>query len=471
MLMMKRKFMAALLLVAMVLCCSACSNDLVSFMQVSREMAAMGKVQQTADLTVDFEVSDEVKAELPEGLSTLKINLTTESDNEKLQAKMAVKVTAGDITLPMTMYVDKTRLYFNTADVMAIYQMIEPNNAEGLAQLKTIVGDSEWLCWSIIDEQLWEDMALINGTVDSYYDEINNLLVALKDAYSGFDSKLLTKRGNTYTIELNNRNVIDCIDRFMQYSTKNADKIADSLLKWVNNSSLFDDAYKLELKATIENAAIELKALAGADLAALTGLNEGAASLPFDCNVEYALTRNSAKSFDVKYTVNYKSKEPTDDVLAYKMVGTAQTKGVSNIDFVIPTAKVLDVYAIDKTQFAPKSVNATIYLDDDYMYYHQYFALPGLDESSWVTPDVRIINNTTYLGLRPVAEACGEEVGWDSAKKSPYVVRDGQKTYVAGYVDANVGRSYLKIRDFEKLGYSVNYQKDDILGQVVDLSR
>ena len=43
----------------------------------------------------------------------------------------------------------------------------------------------------------------------------------------------------------------------------------------------------------------------------------------------------------------------------------------------------------------------------------------------------------------------------------------GKRIYVNGFIDAEAGRSYLKVRDFEQLGYTVDYNADD--GGIVEM--
>jgi len=72
--------------------------------------------------------------------------------------------------------------------------------------------------------------------------------------------------------------------------------------------------------------------------------------------------------------------------------------------------------------------------------------------------DVKLMDNSTYLPLRQIAESCGLDVEWDSAEKKAYVIKDGTKTDMTGTLVGN--KTYVKVRDFEKLGAKVEYEED-----------
>lgn len=473
-----KQFMAIALVLLAALGCSACTNDVVGFVKVGAEMAALPQVEQTGTVKLNLDLTDEGLADWPADFTDVSFTFEAQSDTRKMQAKLAGELTAGKTTLPLTMYMDNVKLYFKADELIALYGLVAPEDTDAIYQLTTALGGAEWLCVDLMDDEAWEEYksALLGADVatENIYSEAADLMSALSAPYSAFDSKLLTKKGNTYTLAFDNDSAINFINDFLLYSVENSEKIGAALAEWVDGCTLLNDEYKAEIKFTIYAGVSYAQSLTKENKADLTAtLLTGAETWPFDCSVKYTLTRNSAKSFNVGYVIDYKETDTASisGISGLKLTANATSVAASNLKIAIPTVNVLNLDDMT-ANLTPDSVFATIYLDDDYMYYHHYYALPLLDESGANTPNVRIINSSTYLGLRAVAEACGEEVGWDSAKKSAYVVRGGDNLiYVAGYVDAEAGRTYLKIRDFEKLGYTVDYEKTEITGQIVTLSR
>jgi hypothetical protein len=71
------------------------------------------------------------------------------------------------------------------------------------------------------------------------------------------------------------------------------------------------------------------------------------------------------------------------------------------------------------------------------------------------TVDVKIIDGRTYLPLRLIAETFNENVGWNARTRRAYIERNGETIDMTGTIIN--GRTYVKIRDFEKLGYQIDW--------------
>lgn len=76
------------------------------------------------------------------------------------------------------------------------------------------------------------------------------------------------------------------------------------------------------------------------------------------------------------------------------------------------------------------------------------------DFAEFVVEDGRV-----YLPLRVICETMGETVEWNNAEKIAYVVREDDKTAMKGILQD--GTSFISVRDFEKLGYTVEYKTVD----------
>lgn len=92
-----------------------------------------------------------------------------------------------------------------------------------------------------------------------------------------------------------------------------------------------------------------------------------------------------------------------------------------------------------------KSWMIEIYDDDDY-------------EFKTVDCSAELIDNSVYLPLRQLMENAGYEVSWDGEARKAYVTVDGAKIEMTGVIVNN--RTYVKVRDFEKLGATVEYEEE-----------
>jgi len=73
--------------------------------------------------------------------------------------------------------------------------------------------------------------------------------------------------------------------------------------------------------------------------------------------------------------------------------------------------------------------------------------------------DFHNIDGSMYLPMRRICERFGEVVDWDAVNGKAYVVRGEEKIDMTGVIIGD--KTFIKIRDFEKLGYLVDYQVDE----------
>ena len=69
-----------------------------------------------------------------------------------------------------------------------------------------------------------------------------------------------------------------------------------------------------------------------------------------------------------------------------------------------------------------------------------------------------LIDDRIYLPLRQICETFSEKVEWDDIERKAYIVREDEKIDMTGIIIDN--KTYIKIRDFEKLNYTITYSQD-----------
>ena len=78
-------------------------------------------------------------------------------------------------------------------------------------------------------------------------------------------------------------------------------------------------------------------------------------------------------------------------------------------------------------------------------------------EYNTLDTSAKLIDNSVYLPLRRLMENAGYEVSWDAEARKAYVTVDGNKIEMTGTIVDN--KTYVKVRDFEKLGAKVDYEE------------
>ncbi len=197
------------------------------------------------------------------------------------------------------------------------------------------------------------------------------------------------------------------------------------------------------------------------------GLNLGTAELPI-LSVKYTSTTE-------KYDGEIKSPESavpfgvrlTEEVLENKVgFESAKAKGVGSIEIEWDSKMAPDyaeaeigasmLYVNYKTtQWQAIDADETLTAEQKETY-KQYFDETEL-EYSILDTSAKLIDNSVYLPLRRLMENAGYEVSWDAEARKAYVTVDGNKIEMTGTIVDN--KTYVKVRDFEKLGATVTYEE------------
>lgn len=78
-------------------------------------------------------------------------------------------------------------------------------------------------------------------------------------------------------------------------------------------------------------------------------------------------------------------------------------------------------------------------------------------ETSHNDSSAHLIDGSIYLPLRQIMECAGYRVSWDGEERKAYVTVGDEKIDMTGTIINN--KTYVKIRDFEKLGATVDYSE------------
>lgn len=101
--------------------------------------------------------------------------------------------------------------------------------------------------------------------------------------------------------------------------------------------------------------------------------------------------------------------------------------------------------------------------DEEYnwcdIYCFRDYDTPLSNQETYDYCEYKNVNKEMYVPLRQICEYFGEQVEWDNKAKVAYILKDNKKVYVKGILDTKT--VFVRVRDFEKLGYSVKYDGSD----------
>jgi hypothetical protein len=149
--------------------------------------------------------------------------------------------------------------------------------------------------------------------------------------------------------------------------------------------------------------------------------------------------------------------------IALTMKSTINYDGNKDASVKVPTENINTVSKIAEG-LKPTEIEGTFYMDDQEIYLYKYYDASLFNTYDVVNSEALIRNNFNYFPMRQIAEMFGETVVWEKATGDIYVSRDGKKIDMSGFIKDN--RTYVKLRDFEKLGYTIDYVKDPEFGGI-----
>lgn len=275
----------------------------------------------------------------------------------------------------------------------------------------------------------------------------NNLEPMREDFVSGYTSVITEFEESTYEVILTGKDENDVVPDEIEV------QIA-AMRPFLENSDIEAVIYEKD-GAIIESAKLTVgdgKAVYG-ELEVVSGISKydgvilGAENVvPFDKRVE---------------------SEEIDNKLGYE---DALLKGVSSIEIVWDSAMYLDeneLYIYEPRFFVnyKSSLIESIKNDPAFalMDAETQALILGMYEDSdyeykYCSSKAELIDNSVYLPLRQLMENAGYEVSWDGEARKAYVTVDGEKIEMTGVIVND--RTYVKVRDFEKLGATVDYEEE-----------
>lgn len=506
-----RKKLAALMCAVMCIASfTGCSSAELGYLQMSADMLtkmdvceASGKVnveldadamkEYVADLAKASGSSDEDLKDAMQGLDALKgkksaaIDYTLKMDMKTFAYYVDMDVTydgkkydMGDMYYAMTdgVYVSgKTvwGMYELTKDLAGKEKESYLQDENYAKELKTILDGSKYIKIVSMKELGMTDEQISKMVPKDGYSKLYaSVMDFYKNAFSGFSTNMVSEVSGGYKVKADGKAVADLFVNLLDYVGNNPDTVLSAtttymmdVMKAMNSSEEEMAAFKAGMEEAKKNTA-SIKATTDS----IKVMVQQAIAKP---EVSKALNSFAYEATVTKSGAGFHSTEAfgitNGNKSVLKVTGTGDVKAGSG-KVVMPTG------SISKADFEAKMTA----LDEKYNPITAVTALWGGGDSQAMLTKVRKddsffsaghnvdlaelveADGRVYLPLRVICEAMGEKVEWNNAEKKAYIVREDGKTAMEGLVQD--GTSFISVRDFEKLGYGVEFKKVDSLKQV-----
>lgn len=507
-----RKKIAALLCAVMCIGSFAgCSSTELGYLQMSADMLnklevceASGKVN--VDLDVDAmkeyvadiskaagETEETTKESLKElegitGKKSVVVDYSLKMDMNTLAYYLDMNVTYGGKKYDMgDMYYSMTDgVYVSGNTVWGMYQltkdMMGTNEKSYLMdenfakELKTALDQSKYISLISMDElgMTKEQMSEIvpkGGFGDLYA----SVMEFYKNAFSGFTTNMVSEVSGGYKVQANGQEVAKLFVNLLDYVGNNPDTVLAAtttymmdVMKAMNSTEEEMTAFKAEMDAAKADTASIKATTAQIKTMLQQSIAEPSVSKVLDSFAYEATITKAGAGFNTKeaFSITNGSKS------VLKVTSTGSVKAGSG-KIVVPTTSTSTADFEGKMAALTEKYNPVTGVtvlwgwegDSEAMLTKEraeksFFAGANDDDvTEYVEADGRV-----YLPLRVICEAMGETVEWNNTEKKAYIVRADAKTAMEGIVQN--GKSFISVRDFEKIGYTVEFQKVDDLKQV-----
>lgn len=378
---------------------------------------------------------------------------------------LLVKINDIEIKKPMNFKIVDNNVYLSTNALLEVVALEEAFN--GTTKSEKVIEELYNNDLKDVEYILLSDLGFEYENI-SYKEMSDSAMKYLTKTFKGLDSKLITKTSKGYSIELTSESALVFVKNLITYLSENKELVFEETVKYLEN---LYSSIKIEgvTEEDIAEMIVELKEgkqefydfIDGAVLIAESGELDS-----------YSDMVKGSKIKDEIYKERNRYKEISEVELVYEELNSFKIKS--------------------NTTITPKKVEKTVITDSimaedlEVLYNKAENKVNPIKEMelSWADGDVEafiintrldenddideqpytIIDGRIYLPLRYICETFGEEVLWDDAIKSAYIVRGSEKTSMTGVLLDS--KTMIKVRDFEKLGYKVEFEKKDGLSIV-----
>lgn len=469
----KRLWAVILLLVFSVGVLAGCSPAELGYWELQREMANLKLYEAFGEINLDLkQLPQEVLAgeegqrlkQVLGALAGYKLSYVGKVDLNRQVMEYTFYLqdrNSGAQRELTTLIMDKDQLYLKISELVNFLKLL---GDEELNQKLASLGDVQYV--SIKLDELARAMGS-ESTANLFEQSQKQTELVLQffqglltQVYHDFETGLVTKNGNKYTLSLTAEDGVNLIIPLLSYSVEHGEKLGQFLRAFVNGLSAEDllllglEPAMLEGLAELDGALEELKQNREQYLAQLKELDAELKGTLLPVLAGSKLVSSVEKKDGVYLTeldLTLKLTDPQKSavILELDLAEQDRVKAAAPFEVNVPTSGIISWKELLAKAEGQAPMVFTIQAADG-----SYILNKGTDLSTGKM-DVRMEKGFTYLPLRQVAEAFGETVVWDAQQKKAFVIREGQRIAITGQVVK--GRTFIKIRDFEKLGYQVQW--------------
>lgn len=456
---MKRSLLIILSMILIISTLSACSRNEILFSERITEILSIdmgeinGKISINQPYNIDLDISGNFDIqESSKPYMFLNVKMTTRGANNKVRRNSGI------------IFVNENNVYVSKKIVQAIKELTEDQKYMNLFVVK--YANYDYIKYSL---EKTEDVLSFIKELNENLSKEN--LQGFYDLFNECKLKIVNQEeANILGLELIDTDIVNLPKLVFEYlfehkkeiSTKeisgNAKNITYNLLGVMLNknkiSNIFIDntlenllQFEKRINQVYENYINEYEK----DLEIKQKIYNGSRLI---YNTQYIKKTNKYRH-SVELFLNNKNK--TDRISLSGFIDIIENNNIKKEILNSTNISVEQKIDIDKENNTPYRVNISWKNNDNIAIIRPVFKL--YDRYPEYEMTYCLLEDRIYLPLRQIAEIFLENVQWDDVNKKAYVIRENEKIDMTGIIIDNL--TYIKIRDFEKLGYKIDYQQSN----------
>ena len=470
---------------------TSCSEAELRYLSFSNEMSQWNMLSESGDMTITLNkenmaefINDVSSSEEDIDVSaipfeTISFVYTGEADIENNRYYVDMDIAVDDKEpYTIAIYVDEDGIVYEKSFIDSLERFIndyfaDDVTAEQTAPLFEFL--DEYLAGNDSFKIMYDDTIAPNLNSASQVNKLLGVMTGfMTTAFDGYTTSSYELNGtNGVTAVFNYDNVVKAINDLFDYYIDNSDKVN---AEWDKISGEVNGIIS-EMAGT-ETQDGEIFSMPSAE--DVSEMRDEFNALVYDKSyspVKDILTGSeysfdTTKNDDGSYTnnfeldLNYKGADLAD------ISGTENTSETDQINIKEYNPFILtdeNMYKIDSAysewvnrEYPADSVDIMWHKNDSYCI--MAFTRPEISDDINEMFQFVIVDDRVYVEMRPLVEGMGYSIEWDEANQKAYVT-DGENRYELETVLIN-GTSFVKVRDFEKLGMTVEYTEEDGVGSI-----
>lgn len=477
---MKRLISAVLIGIMLVSMLTGCGTNELGFIGLMKEITSLTEVGYKNTSKIEISEKDSGKSYLIDFNMNGEVNI---NDINSMYGSFDIMLDINGIKLtkPINIIFSENGLYVSKNALIELpkYETLFINMEEYEEILEygeilkelynTIPEDTEYI-------EVWT----MNGEYYQYtegveYDELNGVIQEyLTKAFKGFDSKLVSKTKNGYSLSLNQKSSLEFIKSLINYLSENKETVFNETINFmqrffeITDYEIMTEEDKEELIASMESARQQIYDVIDQAKSFIDSEEFEEHFYTYDEIIEDSSTIYAISKEKGSYKIDVKAESTFEELYTIKATSTTELTPKTVKKAPAPVKAILFEEVKKEYNNIEERINPTEKIElewysayDNTVYVNKYRKNGKVE---WDYQPFAIIEDRVYLPLRYIGESFGEEVGWDNENKTAYIIRGEERIDMTGVLVDSI--TMIKVRDFEKLGYKIDYVQNEGLSIV-----